>query len=251
MVIVRSGQDLDAGPRGGTGGPEGGEQGLRAGAPTSLLRSLRFLCGSGRIGWSSRAVGSNGRIGRALGPMLLGRSPAPSGPQPPPPSCRNSARYQGRSGASWPGDHRLRPLLRAVQSRDPRFDGWFFTAVTTRHLLPTELSGQDADAGQRSLLPLCRRSPTRRFSSLQAMPARRHARLARVEHPGGRDRSGDALDRRRARGPGRRTGTCGAARLQRPPTATHHARRGRRRTARRGSGAKGPNGPGPDRDDRR
>ena len=42
----------------------------------------------------------------------------------------------------------------AVQSRDPRFDGWFFTAVTsTAYLLPAQLPGPHAHAQERPLLP--------------------------------------------------------------------------------------------------
>jgi methylphosphotriester-DNA--protein-cysteine methyltransferase len=38
---------------------------------------------------------------------------------------------------------------RALSTRDARFDGRFFIAVRTRSLLPTDLSGPDAEKRKR------------------------------------------------------------------------------------------------------
>ncbi len=90
----------------------------------------------------------------------------------------------------------------AVRSRDPRFDGWFVTAVTStgiycRPSCPARTPHRrnvrflpGAAAAQRAGVP-----------GLQAVPARRHARLAGVGRAGGRGRPGDAADRRRGGGP--------------------------------------------------
>ena len=97
-------------------------------------------------------------------------------------------------------------LYRLFESRDPRFDGWFYRGVTsTRHLLPAELPGRAAEARQHALLPHGGGRPARRLPGLQALPARRVARVAGVERPRRRRRPGDAADRRRRRRPrGRR-----------------------------------------------
>jgi AraC family transcriptional regulator of adaptative response / DNA-3-methyladenine glycosylase II len=42
--------------------------------------------------------------------------------------------------------------VRAVQSKDARFDGWFFTARHDRHLLPAELSGGAAQDREHAVL---------------------------------------------------------------------------------------------------
>jgi len=44
--------------------------------------------------------------------------------------------------------------VRAVRSKDARFDGWFYTAVTLHwNLLPAELPGHDPPAGEHAVLP--------------------------------------------------------------------------------------------------
>ena len=67
---------------------------------------------------------------------------------------------------------------RAVQSRDPRFDGWFFGAVDEhRHLLPSELSGPDPEAREHALLRDRGGGPARRVPGVQALPARTRRRV--------------------------------------------------------------------------
>ena len=93
--------------------------------------------------------------------------------------------------------------VRAVQSKDARFDGWFFTAVIDhRDLLPAELPGGAAEAGEHALLPERRRRPAGRVPGLQAVPAGRQPRLAAVERAGRPGRPGHAADRRRGDRPG-------------------------------------------------
>ena len=60
---------------------------------------------------------------------------------------------------------------RAVSARDPRFDGWFFTAVrTTGIYCRPSCPALTPAASQRQLLPDRRRGPARRLPRLQALP---------------------------------------------------------------------------------
>ena len=70
---------------------------------------------------------------------------------------------------------------RAVKSRDRRFDGVFYTGVTStgiycRPVLP----GHHAGAAQRHLPPHRGRRAGRRLPGVQALPARRDARAPRT-----------------------------------------------------------------------
>jgi methylphosphotriester-DNA--protein-cysteine methyltransferase len=77
----------------------------------------------------------------------------------------------------------------AVQSRDPRFDGWFYTAVTsTRIYCRPSCPAHDANAQERSLLPVGGRGTTRGVSRVQAMSPRRLSRFTGVELARGRGR---------------------------------------------------------------
>ena len=127
---------------------------------------------------------------------------------------------------------------RAVDSRDQRFDGWFFTAVTTtgiycRPSCPAITPKRE----QRQLLSQRGRRPAGRLPGLPALPAGRRARLAGVGRPRRRGRPGDAADRRRRGGPRRRAGAGRPARLHRAAPAPDAHRRTRRRPARAGPGA--------------
>ena len=140
---------------------------------------------------------------------------------------------------------------RAVDSRDQRFDGWFYTAVTStgiycRPSCPAITPKREnvrfypsAAAAQRAGLP-----------GLPPLPAGRRAGLTRVGRPRRRGRPRDAPDRRRRRRPRGRTRARRPARLHRAPPAPDAHRRGRRRPARAGPGAARPDRPDPDRDDR-
>ena len=141
--------------------------------------------------------------------------------------------------------------VRAVQSKDARFDGWFFTAVLDdRHLLPAELPGGAAQAREHALLPQRRRGPAGGVPGVQALPARRQPRLTRVGRAGRPGRPGDAPDRRRGDGRRRRAGPRPPAGLQRPPGRAAAARRARRGPARAGPGAARADRAAADRDDR-
>ena len=92
-----------------------------------------------------------------------------------------------------------------VQSRDARFDGWFFTAVTTTGIYcRPSCPAITPKRAERPLLPDRRGRPAARLPGLQALPARRLARVAGVERPGRPRRSGHAAHRRRRRRPRRR-----------------------------------------------
>jgi len=58
-----------------------------------------------------------------------------------------TARQTGSSVQPCKVMEELRTLLRALMSRDPRFDGWFFTAVNLDpDLLPAELARDHTQA---------------------------------------------------------------------------------------------------------
>ena len=95
---------------------------------------------------------------------------------------------------------------RACEGRDARFDGRFIVGVRTtgiycRPSCPTPVAAQ---APQRRLLPHRGRRPARRAARVQALPARRDARLAGVGRARRPRRPRDAPDRRRRRGSRRR-----------------------------------------------
>ncbi len=107
---------------------------------------------------------------------------------------------------------------RAVQGRDSRFDGMFYTAVRTTGIYCRPSCSartphrrnvhfySSAAAAQRAGLP-----------GLQAVPAGRHARLAGLERPRRPGRPSAPADRRRRRRPGRRAWPGPAAGLLRTP----------------------------------
>ena len=71
---------------------------------------------------------------------------------------------------------------RAVKSRDRRFDGVFYTAVThDRHLLPA-VAARRAPRRTRNVTfhPTAAAAQARRLPRLQALPARRDARQPRT-----------------------------------------------------------------------
>ena len=69
--------------------------------------------------------------------------------------------------------------VRAVQSKDARFDGWFFTAVlTTGIYCRPSCPVVPPQAGEHALLPQRGRGPAGRVPGLQAVPAGRQPRLA-------------------------------------------------------------------------
>ena len=75
---------------------------------------------------------------------------------------------------------------RAVQSRDARFDGWFFTAVkTTGIYCRPSCPAMTPKRAERALLPDRRGRAGGRLPRVQAVPARRDARVARVEPASG------------------------------------------------------------------
>ena len=123
---------------------------------------------------------------------------------------------------------------RAMRTRDVRFDGWFFVAVTSTGIYcrPSCPSVMPGAAGSASTRP--RRRPNEAVFGRANAAARRDPRLARVEPSWDVVGAGHALitdgvvDRdgvRRSRPP---------ARLQRSPTPPHARRRSRRRTVRSG-----------------
>ena len=126
------------------------------------------------------------------------------------------------SGTLLPGGAQQgRPLRRRVLHRRD----------LDRYLLSPQLPGAHAEARERPLLPVSRRGPTGGFSRLPPLPARRHARLAGMEHPGRRGGSGHAAHTGRDRRPRRRGGTRPSTRLQRAATEPTRHHRGRHRTA--------------------
>ena len=111
-----------------------------------------------------------------------------------------------RSRASWScarfDDARSRPLLpRRAEPRRPLRRLVLRGGPHDRHLLPAELPGGHAEAGQRRLLPVRRGRPAARVPGVQALPARRLARFAGVGRARRPRRAGDAADRRRRRRP--------------------------------------------------
>ena len=136
-------------------------------------------------------------------------------------------------------------------SKDPRFDGVFFIAVTStgiycRPSCPAITPKRE----QHAVLPQRGGGPGGRLPGLQAMPSGRLPRLARMEHPGRRGGPRDAADRRRRGRPGRRRGPGRPARLRAAPGTPPGHRRTRRRPARHRPRAAGADGAHPRRDDR-
>ena len=87
-----------------------------------------------------------------------------------------------------------------IQSRDPRFDGQFVTAVQLhRDLLPAQLPGPHAEAVERLVLRHQRGRARSGLPRLQALPSRSRTRFARVGSARRHDRARDATDRRRGR----------------------------------------------------
>ncbi len=137
----------------------------------------------------------------------------------------------------------------AVQSRDPRFDGWFFTAVlTTRIYCRPSCPARTPLPSRTSVLPHCGRCPAGRFPCLQAVSAECVARIARMGCARRRGRSGDAPHRRRCGRPSRCRRTVRAARLQRAAARADAPRRSGGRTDRDRPSPALPDGAGAHRD---
>ena len=103
-----------------------------------------------------------------------------------------------RCRAPPPRPPQARSALRRLGLRGDHLD---------RHLLPAELPGAHGQARERAPVPHRRGRPGRRLPGLQALPARRRARLAGVGHPRRHGRPRDAPDRRRRGGPRGRDGS--------------------------------------------
>ncbi|WP_342364997.1 AlkA N-terminal domain-containing protein [Streptomyces afghaniensis] len=118
-----------------------------------------------------------------------------------------------------------------------------------RHLLPSQLSGRAAQAGEHGLPPECGGLPAGRVPGLQALSARHQPRLPGVE-PARRPRGPrHAADRRRRRGPRGRAGPRSPPRLQHPAGRAPAARRTGRGSARARPRPARPDGPAAHRDD--
>ena len=228
-------------------------------------------------------VGHRGTVGRILAPPSVGRGHGGSDRSVVDPgrsegrwdgACRISASSRGRVVAAWRRAHRSEPCrpepCRPESSRPERCrpdrprpgpllpgrvcPGCPLRRVVRRggdldgHLLPTELSGPDPPPGQHALLPDRRGRSERRVPGVQALPARRLTRVARVGSPNRCRRPGDAVDRGWRGGPRRGRGTGGSARLQRPAGGAAGARRGRHRSAGPRTGPARPHRSDPDRD---
>ena len=141
--------------------------------------------------------------------------------------------------------------MRAVQSKDARFDGWFFTAVVTTGIycrpscpvVPPKPENMrfypSAAAAQQAGFRACKRCRPDATPGVTA--------VERARRPG---RPGHAADRRRGHRPRRRARTGRPARLQRPPGRAPAARRARRRAAGAGQGAARADRAAADRDQR-
>ena len=87
---------------------------------------------------------------------------------------------------------------KAAEARDARFDGWFFTAVTSTGIYcRPSCPARTPKRENVRLLPDRGRRAVGRLPRLHALPARRGARLAGVELARRPRGSGDAPDRRR------------------------------------------------------
>ena len=158
--------------------------------------------------------------------------------------------------AAW-GRHAVRvhedheACVRAVQSKDARFDGWFFTAVTTtgiycRPSCPVVPPKPRTCASTPALRPASRPdSGPASGAGRTPAPARREWNAPR--RPG---RPRDAADRRRGHRPRRRARAGRPARLQRPPGRAAAARRAGRRPAGAGPRPAGADRAAADRDHR-
>ena len=181
------------------------------------------LVPGGHVGMTGCVPSANGRINSAIGDVTDGRPTAPSRQCPIPASNRHS-----HVPALAPVIEDPDRCYQAAQSKDARFDGQFFCAVTStgiycRPSCPARTPKREnmrfyatAAAAQQAGLP-----------RLPALPARRHARLAGVEHPGRRRRPRHAAHPRRRRRPRGRRGPGRPSRLQHPPAQPPHHRRGR------------------------
>ena len=140
------------------------------------LNGLRLLR-EAALAW--RAVGASGPVGRGPGhrevtdvgvPAVTSGSPSAGWPLPDAGRMRNGMHTDTER------------CVRAVQSKDARFDGWFFTAVlTTRIYCRPSCPVVPPKAENMTLLPERRGLPAGRVPGLQAVPARHQPRLAGVE----------------------------------------------------------------------
>lgn len=133
---------------------------------------------------------------------------------------------------------------RAVDSRDSRFDGVFFTAVTSTGIYcRPSCPAVTPKRVNCTFYPSAAAAQGAGFRACRLLPPRRGARLARVEPPRRPGRPGDAADRRRHRGPGGRRRSGPPPRLQLPPAPAPAHRRTRRRADRAGQGPPRPDRP--------
>ncbi len=180
--------------------------------------------------------------------------PGGAAPRPLPGRCRILASLRPPGARCWrhaEGDaHRHRALRarRPVQGRAVRrlvLHG----GRDHPHLLPAQLPGRAAQAGEHELPPERGGLPAGRVPGLQALPARHQPRLPGVE-PARRPRGPrHAADRRRRRGPRGRARPRRPARLQHPAGRAPAARRTRRGPARARPRPARPDRPAAHRDD--
>ena len=131
----------------------------------------------------------------------------------------------------------------AAQSKDARFDGWFFCAVTSTGIYcRPSCPARTPKRVEHPLLPHGRGGPAGRLPGLPALPARCDTGFARVERAGRCRGAGHAARPRRHRRPRGRGGSGPPTRLQHPPAQPPRHGRGGHRSA-------GP-GPGPAQPDR-
>ena len=118
------------------------------------------------------------------------------------------------------------------------------------YLLPAQLSGPHPQAPEHAVLPDGRGRTAGGLPGVSAVPTRRNARLAGVEHPRRRRRARHATHPRRHRRPRRRRRAGRPPELQHAPTEPPHHGRSRHGAARPRPGPAQSDGACPARDDR-
>ncbi len=140
--------------------------------------------------------------------------------------------------------------VRAVQSKDARFDGWFFTAVlTTKIYCRPSCPVVPPKVENMRVLPERRSRAAGWVPRLQAVPSGCEPGFAGVERSCRPGRARDAVDQRRRGRPRRRTGSCYPTRVQRPPGAAATPGRAGSRSACTRPGSAGPDRAAVDRDE--
>ena len=133
--------------------------------------------------------------------------------------CAHGPRLRSRVA----GHCRVRPALRRVG---------VLRCEDHRHLLPPQLPRAHAQTRERAPVRVRRRRAGGGLSRVQALPPRRHARVARVGPARGHGRARHAADRRRRRRPRGRARARAKAGICRAPRAPPARSRRRRRSAR-------------------